>query len=192
MDRRGAWHRFALRGFDDRDRLATDPWYVPEHELLVLAALEGRCVRAPTVVAEDLRAERCDAPTLLTTWLPGAPYDPRRLAHGATRAFFQLSEELAAIHAVPVFPATRRGTPAYEPYRAGSGGVRAPAVEPAPVPWERAVAIASGPAPDTPAGFIHRDHHLANTLWRRGRLTGVVNWTTGRRGPFGMTSRGCG
>ena len=42
------------------------------------------------------------------------------------------------------------------------------------------------PAPDTPVGFIHRDYHRGNTLWRRERLTGVVDWTTCCLGPFGV------
>jgi Phosphotransferase enzyme family/Domain of unknown function (DUF4111) len=31
--------------------------------------------------------------------------------------------------------------------------------------------------------FIHRDYHPENTLWSRGRLTGVIDWTSASWGP---------
>ena len=31
--------------------------------------------------------------------------------------------------------------------------------------------------------LIHRDYHPENTLWARGRLTGVVDWTQASHGP---------
>jgi aminoglycoside phosphotransferase (APT) family kinase protein len=31
--------------------------------------------------------------------------------------------------------------------------------------------------------FIHRDYHPENTLWWQGKLTGVVDWTSGSWGP---------
>ena len=34
-----------------------------------------------------------------------------------------------------------------------------------------------------PERFIHRDFHPGNTLWEGAELTGVVDWTTGSRGP---------
>lgn len=41
--------------------------------------------------------------------------------------------------------------------------------------WERAIEIYQGPIP---AGrvLLHRDYHPGNVLWRRGRVTGVVDW----------------
>ena len=49
--------------------------------------------------------------------------------------------------------------------------------------WERAIALAHAPPPDLPERFIHRDFHPGNTLWEGAELTGVVDWTTGSRGP---------
>jgi aminoglycoside phosphotransferase (APT) family kinase protein len=31
--------------------------------------------------------------------------------------------------------------------------------------------------------FIHRDYHPENTLWSRGRLVGIVDWTSASWGP---------
>ena len=49
--------------------------------------------------------------------------------------------------------------------------------------WERAIALAHAPPPELPERFIHRDFHPGNTLWEGAELTGVVDWTTGSRGP---------
>lgn len=49
--------------------------------------------------------------------------------------------------------------------------------------WEKAIAAASAPAPRGRRCFIHRDYHPENILWSRGRLTGVVDWTSGSWGP---------
>jgi aminoglycoside phosphotransferase (APT) family kinase protein len=49
--------------------------------------------------------------------------------------------------------------------------------------WERAIALAHEEPPALPERFIHRDFHPGNTLWDGVDLTGVVDWTTGSRGP---------
>ena len=43
--------------------------------------------------------------------------------------------------------------------------------------------MAAGPAPQTRHCCIHRDYHHGNTLWSRGRLTGVVDWSQASWGP---------
>ncbi len=49
--------------------------------------------------------------------------------------------------------------------------------------WARAVAaVREAPPPAVPT-LIHRDYHPENTLWSRGRLTGVVDWTQASWGP---------
>jgi aminoglycoside phosphotransferase (APT) family kinase protein len=40
--------------------------------------------------------------------------------------------------------------------------------------------------PPGPRGLIHRDYHPENTLWSRGRLTGVVDWTGASHGPLAV------
>jgi aminoglycoside phosphotransferase (APT) family kinase protein len=49
--------------------------------------------------------------------------------------------------------------------------------------WDRAIEIAAGPPPDGTRCFIHRDYHPENTLWSRGRLSGVIDWTSASWGP---------
>ena len=40
--------------------------------------------------------------------------------------------------------------------------------------------------PETPTGFIHRDFHPGQTVWSGDRLTGIVDWLTGSRGPYAV------
>jgi aminoglycoside phosphotransferase (APT) family kinase protein len=42
--------------------------------------------------------------------------------------------------------------------------------------WERAAEIYAGPPPTRPAVLVHGDFHPGNVLWRRGRISGVVDW----------------
>src|SRR5215218_2248171 len=130
---------------------------------------------APALVAADPDAAVCDVPTLLLARLPGAPPD---LAGDPSRLVAGLAAALPPIHAVagpgPV-PLHRRF---YDPEQ-----LVPPAWSDRPALWERAFAVAAGPPPDDRACFIHRDYHPGNTLWTGGRLTGVVDWIGGSRGP---------
>jgi Ser/Thr protein kinase RdoA (MazF antagonist) len=51
--------------------------------------------------------------------------------------------------------------------------------------WSRALDhLATADFPHAPSRFIHRDFHPANVLWSRGRITAVVDWVNGCRGPI--------
>ena len=149
---------------------ADDPDLTAAREALVLARLAGTPVPAPELVAADADAAVCDAPALLVTRLPGAPFSGRP-------PLGPLVAALVEIHAVDpddLAPYARY----YEPERL--------AVPPWAVDrgvWERAIAVAHEPPPLLPERFIHRDFHPGNTLWESATLTGIVDWTTGSRGP---------
>ena len=49
--------------------------------------------------------------------------------------------------------------------------------------WERAVEVFLGDVPAHDVGFIHRDFHPGNVLWKRRRLTGIVDWQAASIGP---------
>jgi hypothetical protein len=49
--------------------------------------------------------------------------------------------------------------------------------------WERAAEISHSPAPLLPAVLVHRDFHPGNVLWRRGAVSGVVDWQAACTGP---------
>jgi len=52
-----------------------------------------------------------------------------------------------------------------------------------PATWERAVELFHAPTPEGAEAFTHRDFHPGNVLWRRGRVTGVVDWASASIGP---------
>jgi aminoglycoside phosphotransferase (APT) family kinase protein len=92
----------------------------------------------------------------------------------------QLAWALPLIHAVDgeafkVIPGYRRY---YDPDE-----LSLPAWLPPSRVWERAFDVVRDPAPAGLRCFIHRDYHPENTLWSRGRMTGVVDWTQASWGP---------
>jgi aminoglycoside phosphotransferase (APT) family kinase protein len=115
---------------------------------------------------------------LLLTRIPGRPPAPTLADQ---RGFLtQLAEVLAAIHAVNGH--AQALVPAYRTY-ARLDGLTMPAWVPPTPTWQQAFALAASPAPQTHRCFIHRDYHHGNTLWSRGRLTGVVDWNQASWGP---------
>jgi len=179
-DAAGGRHRVVLRrwarpGWDEED-----PDFDAAREAAILELLAGTPVPAPALVAADLGAAVCDVPALLLSFLPGGPpdlaSDPGRLVEG-------LAAALPPIHAVAVpgpgvVPAYHRF---YEPDR-----LTPPAWSDRPALWARAFEVAAGPPPPGPSRFIHRDYHPGNTLWERGRVSGVVDWIGGSLGPPGV------
>jgi aminoglycoside phosphotransferase (APT) family kinase protein len=72
--------------------------------------------------------------------------------------------------------------PGYRTYHDHLAAV-APGWSSRPDLWERALELGRTESPPGPRCFIHRDYHPENTLWSRGRLTGVVDWTSASWGP---------
>jgi Ser/Thr protein kinase RdoA (MazF antagonist) len=72
----------------------------------------------------------------------------------------------------------RATVPPYRRYYEGGAQPRAPASSSQPAIRERAIELAGRDPLENPSAFIHRDYHHGNTLWVRGRLTAVVDWTT--------------
>lgn len=177
VDRSGRTHRLVLRRWARPEWALEDPDLTVEREVTILALLAGTAVPTPGVVAADAEAAVCDVPALLITRLPGAPQrDPRDM-----RSFLeQLAAVLPAIHAVA--GTARNLVPPYRTYVELAGKAPPPWLNESRI-WERAFEVASGPSPATGECLIHRDYHPGNTLWSRGRLTGVVDWTQGSWGP---------
>lgn len=188
VDGGGARHAWMLRRFHDRARLADDPWYRPESEAAVLRLLEGTGVHAPVLHAADLDGTRLGAPALLTDRVPGHgdwdELDPATMVD-------DLARELAAIHAVGgtdgAGGAAATGLALLPEYRPYYDPAEHGALKPHPWGdtrlWERVFAVLDGPVPDVPHTFIHRDYHPDQALWVDGRLSGIVDWLTGCRGP---------
>lgn len=157
--------RWARPGWD-----TGDPDLSAAREALVLGRLADAPVPVPALVCADAEGAHCDAPALLLTLLPGRPPDgPPDLD--------QLLDALDAIHAVDA-----EGIPPFARYHEPADLAVPPWAQERGV-WELAIAVARRDEPELPDRLIHRDPHPANTLWDGRRLTGIVDWTTGSRGP---------
>jgi aminoglycoside phosphotransferase (APT) family kinase protein len=182
-----AVHALSVRLRDDRiERVVLRRYVRPElnedepdtatREASVLRFLEAADLPTPRLLAVDPSGSSAGVPSIVMSRVPGRvdwfPSDVDRWLR-------RLAELLPRIHAVPV---------------PRSGGVRpyAPEVlesdEPprwarSPTIWKRAVEIYHGPAPDHAAVFIQRDFHPGNVLWRRGAVTGLVDWQAASVGP---------
>jgi len=177
VDGRGTTHRLVLRRWARPDWALEDPDFTAAREATVLDLLAASPVPAPRVVAADPEAATCDVPTLLLTRLPGRP--PALPADmGAFLA--QLAEALPAIHAVD--GQARALIPGYRYYH-NLRCMTAPSWSRQPKLWERALESASTEPPPGRHCLIHRDYHPENTLWSRGRLVGIVDWTSASWGP---------
>lgn len=169
-----------LRRYHDAERLRNDPWYVPTHEALALQLLTGTDVPCPRLYAADLKAEVCDVPAILESWLPGSQaWRPENLDGYLVRA----AEVLVAIHAVSV-PSDAE-LPRYAPYHERERIV-SPPFSTHPGLWDRVADALQAPPPAHRETFIHRDYHPGNVLWDGTQVTGVVDWATAALGPPGI------
>jgi hypothetical protein len=91
----------------------------------------------------------------------------------------RLAEVLPCIHATPLPPPGELGP--FSAYPQAS--YRPPGWARYPRVWERAAEISHGPPPRLPTVLLHRDFHPGNVLWRRGTVTGVVDWQGACTGP---------
>jgi aminoglycoside phosphotransferase (APT) family kinase protein len=177
-DRRGGRHQAVLRRYVRPDVMHEASEGVTT-EAAALRLLAGSAVPAPRLLAADPAGQAAGLPAVLMSLLPGriqwAP-PPARLD-----AFLQrLAEPLLAIGAVTV--ATGAPIPAYRPYELGRPLGPPPWSRLPRRVWDAAVALYEGPAPLPDRRFIHRDYHPGNVLWRRGAVSGVVDWQHARLG----------
>jgi aminoglycoside phosphotransferase (APT) family kinase protein len=151
----------------------------PLCEQRVLRALEGLGGLAPAPLGGDLNGRRSKFPTSLISWLDGqpdiTPTDPRGWARRLGRA-------LAAVHAVPTerlaeLPSVFERSGGSEEILAG------PLAAEVRSRWSQVVT--------SPEVLTHFDYWSGNVVWRDGRLTGIVDWSGGSRGPRGFDLGWC-
>lgn len=152
-------------------------WF--EREAEVLRTLESTDIPAPRVIDADPTGATAGVPALLMTRLPGrmdlTPTDPaawlRQMARMAVR-----------IHELGVAAERTVWQPREVPL---------PTWASRPADWRASGDILRGPVPPHDALFMHGDYQHFNFLWRRGRLTGVVDWAGASRGPADMDVGHC-
>jgi aminoglycoside phosphotransferase (APT) family kinase protein len=177
VDGRGTAHRVVLRRWARPEWALEDPDFTAAREAAVLELLADASVPAPRLVAADPDGASCDVPALLITRLPG---HPPALPSDMGAFLVQLAEALPPIHALD--GRARERIPAYRNYH-DLRCLMPPRWSRRPGLWEHALEVAGSDAPAGPRCLIHRDYHPENTLWVRGRLTGIVDWTSASWGP---------
>ena len=172
-----------LRLYNNAQWLTQEP-DVPRREAAALRKAFGAGLSVPELIASDPTGERSGGlPAVLMTRLPGCPWlTPNDLDSW----LYALAEALLPVHAVPAEDLSWH----YKTY-GDLSDLTPPAWSRIPRLWERAIAIAQGPAPPAPECLIHRDYHPNNVLWSDGRVSGLVDWTMGCRGAANVDVAWC-
>ena len=166
------WMPAPSRDPDDAARLI-------EHECRVLRGLQASDLPAPRVLAADPTGEHAGAPALLMTRMPGRldlmPSDPRAWLR-------QMVGMAVRIHDLDVHAA---------PYEWEAADVPTPGWTSTRAAWRAARVVALAPPPAHETRFAHGDYQHFNILWRRGRVSGVVDWAGAFRGPADVDVAHC-
>lgn len=147
-----------------------------EQEARALRLLERSAATTPVAIARDDAGALADVPALLMSCLPGrVNWAPSNLE----RWLLQLAEALPPIHNTAWRPGD--GIRAFRPY-APDRWDRPPWLRDRTI-WDRAVAVFHAPPQDDAKVLINRDYHPGNVLFRRGRVSGIVDWQAAAIGP---------
>jgi hypothetical protein len=134
----------------------------------------------PVLLGVDESGSQAGVPALVMSHLPGrVDWWPKKIETWLGK----LAELLPVIHATTL-PSPGDGSgplPTFSPYR--QSAYEPPPWARWPGVWEKAFEIFHMRAPDTEGVFIQRDFHPGNVLWRRGSVSGVVDWQSACVGP---------
>ena len=149
------------------------------HEIANLGVVAGSGLPVPGVLAADVTgASTGGAPSLLMTRLPGHVHlDPPEPWSWLTR----IAEIAVRLHSLDLPAKTFR--PWTDSWIAARDGFRVPAGARKPDVWTAAFGVMAAPPPNGTAVFLHGDLLPVNLLWSRGRITGLTDWNSIRRGP---------
>ncbi len=148
-------------------------------EQQVLHALDGFGGLAPVLLGSDLDGQWSESPTLLISWLDGqadiTPADPEKWAA-------QLGHALATVHAAP----SDRLAALRSVFEHSGGSQKVLAG-----PLARSIRSAWRQITTSVRVLTHSDYWSGNVVWRDGKLTGIVDWSGGARGPSGFDVGWC-
>jgi aminoglycoside phosphotransferase (APT) family kinase protein len=145
----------------------------------VLRVLDGLGGLAPMPLGVDVDGRWSEYPTSLISWLDGQPDITPSDPSGWAR---ELGRALAAVHTVPTerlaeLPSVFDHSEVSEEILAG------PLAAEVRSRWSEVVTA--------PEVLTHFDYWSGNVIWRDGRLTGIVDWSGGSRGPRGFDLGWC-
>jgi aminoglycoside phosphotransferase len=174
LERGGHRIMLVLRRYEHQVLAGDDAAALVRDEAAALRVVRAAGLPAPELVAADADGQESDGrPALLMTRLPGrpelTPADPQDWVR-------QIAAMAVRIHQVPA-----TGRPFTPRHDALDPAVPESATRPAV--WQNAFGILRQQPPEPATGFIHRDFQHFNLVWRRGRLTGVVDWAGSCTGP---------
>jgi aminoglycoside phosphotransferase (APT) family kinase protein len=155
---------------------------VVAYEARVLELVATTSIPVPRVLAIDENGKEAGHPSLLLSWIDGAPAGECADPDEWLDELATLAVQIAAVDPPDwIRPFARYLEPdaAVPPEWAIVAGV-----------WRQAIEIVGGAAPAAPVGFIHRDYHPWNVLWD-GAVVGVVDWSQTSVGPLGMDVAHC-
>jgi aminoglycoside phosphotransferase (APT) family kinase protein len=171
-----------LRRFVSQEWIEREP-DVAVHEGLSLQHATRACLPAPELIAVDRDGTHCGVPATLVARIPGRvvlePADRLSWLRG-------LAESAARIHRVDAAGFRWK----YRRYNEGQP-VTVPNWSKQREAWRIAIEIVDGPQHPYSESFVHRDYHPSNVLWQDGRVSGVVDWVNGCRGPAGIDVAWC-
>jgi aminoglycoside phosphotransferase (APT) family kinase protein len=169
-------------------RFANEKWVRAEPDVAVREGMSLQHARraglpAPELIALDADGEHCGVPATLVVRLEGSvvlePADRKQWLHG-------LAETAARIHRVDAGGFRWK----YRRYNEGAA-LTLPVWTKQREAWAKAIEIVEGPPRSYSECFVHRDYHPSNVLWKKGRVSGVVDWVNGCRGPAGIDVAWC-
>lgn len=144
-----------------------------------LKAVSAATRLAPRPVLSDPDGRLIGEPILVTTYIEGGPLAP----DGTAAWTEQLADALSEIHDAPqsgLGQIPRDKTPRERVDRIAAY----PPPSPDPL-WDEAIATLYACADSVrsnPSTLIHADLWFGNTIWRDGRLVGVIDWDSARIG----------
>jgi aminoglycoside phosphotransferase (APT) family kinase protein len=175
-------HHVVLRRFTDSKWVKREP-DVAVREAMSLQHATRAGLPAPALIAVDAHGEHCGVPATLVEKMAGTvvlePTNRREWVAG-------LAESAARIHRVEASGFRWK----YRRYNEGHR-LTVPAWSKEPAAWQTAIEMVQDPPPSYRECFIHRDYHPSNVLWENGRVTAVVDWVNGCRGPAGIDVAWC-
>jgi aminoglycoside phosphotransferase (APT) family kinase protein len=182
VDGPGGKRSLVLRRFVNQKWVKEEPDVaVREGVSLQHAARAG--LPAPELIAVDAKGEHCGVPATLVSRLEGSvvlePADRKQWLRG-------LAETAARIHRVDAAGFRWK----YRRYNDGAS-LAVPGWSKQPGAWAKAIEIVEGRPHSYSECFVHRDYHPSNVLWQNGRVSGVVDWVNGCRGPAGIDVAWC-
>jgi aminoglycoside phosphotransferase (APT) family kinase protein len=175
----GQRYDVVLRRWTDDDNIEGADRVLRESH--ILEQLASTDLPSPEVLAIDPTGEVCGHSALLMSRLPGRmELTPR----SPTLWLEELAAMLVRMHRADV------AAPVAESWL-NRDSLNVPEWSKRPEIWRDAIDMVTNAPPRGELTFIHHDYQQFNTLWKRGRISGVVDWVFGSTGSPSMDVGHC-